>query len=79
MEYSARELCKANSIKIIEIKDNELIISFDLKMINTPGVGELEVFENALAQITGKGRALIGRLSGQDIQIASGCLGFFAQ
>ena len=28
------ELCKANSIKIIEIKDNELIISFDLKMIN---------------------------------------------
>ena len=28
------ELCKANSIKIIKIKENELIISFDLKMIN---------------------------------------------
>ena len=70
---------KSGDMSANELKYQYKLTIRDLKMINTPGVGELEVFENALAQITGKGRALIGRLSGQDIQIASGCLGFFAQ
>lgn len=62
-----------------ELKYQHKLTIRDLKMINSPGISELEVFEKALAQITGRGNALIGKLSGQDVQIASGCLSFFAE
>ncbi len=40
-------------------------------------ISELDFLEKVLSQITGRPTHLIGQLSGQDVEVATGCVGFF--
>lgn len=64
-ELEAKELKYKNRLCIKELK-------------NMNSENQLDLLEKALSQITGRASHLIGKLTGQDIQIATGCLSFFA-
>ena len=64
-ELEAKELKYKNRLCIKELK-------------NMNSENQLDLLEKALSQITGRAPHLIGKLTGQDIHIATGCLSFFA-
>lgn len=67
-------------IKSNEINASEFYYKNRLNIQQLKGVkaiSELDFLEKVLSQITGKSTHLIGKLSGQDVEVATGCVGFF--
>lgn len=65
-EQTASELKYINRMNVKELKGIQ-------------AVNELELFEKVLSQVVGRSPHLIGHLTGQDIEIAMGCLSFFGK
>lgn len=68
---------KSGEINASEFKYKHRLNISELKLINAKS--ELDLFEKVLSQMVARPSQLIGKLTGQDIDISMGCLSFFGK